>query len=243
MSYDINSTRNFVRKFCKDFITNPYSCYTEHSFHALFYQRFLKDIKPKFKKHYRAGKVYLIQKEYRTATDFGESKKSHWDIAVLDKNAKNFTKHKYNNYDDLKLLTAIEFGLNATKAHLIRDIYRLCHACANLTNGIVIHLQRISGKNSKDMISERDSADSYTTTLEINLDDKENSIRTELAKDIKKFSSLPSNKSLISGFDPKFYKDNLDIYVTTSYAKEIRNTTTNKNHIIHFAPGLAPLIL
>ena len=53
------------------------------------------------------------------------------------------------NYDYFKLLAAIEFGMNEAKEHLVDDIERLDHADANIVQGFIVHLYRLSNAELK----------------------------------------------------------------------------------------------
>jgi len=81
-------------------------------------------------------KVCAIQKEYPTAAKLDKPRRQHWDIAVLQDDA--------IQYDYIKLLAAIEFGMNEAEEHLVEDIRRLEHPESNVENKFVVHLYRLS---------------------------------------------------------------------------------------------------
>jgi len=99
-------------------------------------------------------RVCVLQKEYPTADCLGKPRRQHWDIAVLSTPPK--AKRKNQGYDYLQLLAAIEFGMNASKVHLMDDIKRLCHKEANVKHRFVVHLYRIS--KAGDRFSGRDQS-------------------------------------------------------------------------------------
>ena len=47
-------------------------------------------------------------------------------------------------YDYLKLTAVVEFGMNATAQHLKGDVKRLLHREANVIQGFIVHLYRLS---------------------------------------------------------------------------------------------------
>jgi len=145
-----------LRKFCLEFLQSPYLCYTEHGLHAMFYHKLANAIPQDqiYIKFYNQ-KVCIIQKEYRTFSNLGKTKRQHWDIAILDKEA--LTSEKPDpEYDYLPLLSVVEFGLNEKEDHLLDDIARLSHIEANITGKrFVLHLYRISEKFSSRDFSPR----------------------------------------------------------------------------------------
>ena len=126
-----------ITGFCKEFIDHPYLCYTEHGQHALFYSKLYR-VLPEDQRYItcQQQKVCIIQKEYPTADKLDKPRRQHWDIAVLQDNA--------IQYDYINILAAIEFGMNEAEEHLAEDIRRLEHTEANVENGIVVHLYRLS---------------------------------------------------------------------------------------------------
>jgi len=86
----VNSTdhiavvRKTVVDFCKDFIQDPYLCYTEHGQHALFYTMLYNALPPDQRTATWEGRsICLLQKEYPTAGKLGKPTRQHWDIALL----------------------------------------------------------------------------------------------------------------------------------------------------------------
>ena len=136
--------RQIVRAFCVEFVGNPYLCYTEHGQHALFYTM-LYNALPEEQRYitWQDRKVCVLQKEYPTAGNLGKPQRQHWDVAVLN-NPPTSSVTGTKSYDYLKLLAGIEFGLNEAKEHLIDDIERLGHTDANLVQGFIVHLYRLS---------------------------------------------------------------------------------------------------
>ena len=94
----------------------------------------------------------MSQKEYPTAGDLGKPRRQHWDIAILKTPPETLT--TASGYDYLKLTAVIEFGMNARKKHLVEDLRRLHHAEANLSQGFVVHLYRLSSPGA--LFSKRD---------------------------------------------------------------------------------------
>jgi hypothetical protein len=62
-------------------------------------------------------------------------------VKKLTKSVRN---EKPNSYDYLKVLAAIEFGMNEPENHLKEDIRRLCDDGANLEHCFIVHLYRLS---------------------------------------------------------------------------------------------------
>jgi hypothetical protein len=144
--------RKVIEKFCIEFLNSPYLCYTEHGLHARFYcllyntfpidQRYVK---------FDGKEICAIQKEYPTADVLGKPQRQHWDIAIIQSPpSPQFGKSP--PYDYLNLNSVVEFGLNATKDHLVDDIERLCHHNSNVKNKFIVHLYRLS----KPKVSGRD---------------------------------------------------------------------------------------
>ncbi|MGG1400167.1 hypothetical protein ABE288_20445 [Bacillus salipaludis] len=149
---EVNSIVNSsIEQFCKDFIDNPYLCYTEHGIHAYFYNILFQNLAPE-QRYIDIGshKVCVLQKEYPTNHNLDKSKRQNWDIAVINAKQLNFP-----SYDHLELDSVIEFGLNEPLEHLQDDLNRILHSKANVTNKFLVHLHRLSGFGN-DRISRRD---------------------------------------------------------------------------------------
>jgi hypothetical protein len=139
----LDIVRRSLVDFCCTFVKHPYLCYTEHGQHALFYTLLYNALSPEQRyTTWQGQKIGVIQKEYPTAGDLSKSRRQHWDIAVLKTPPESLTTECA--YDYLKLAAVIEFGMNARKKHLVEDLRRLCHADANLMQGFVVHLYRLS---------------------------------------------------------------------------------------------------
>ncbi|MFN2304974.1 MAG: hypothetical protein ACK2TV_14680 [Anaerolineales bacterium] len=150
----LNIIRETITDFCKKFIQNPYLCYTEHGLHALFYTMLFNALSEEQRYlEWDGQKVCVIQKEYPTAMDLGKSRRQHWDIALLKKPPESI-KEGPDSYDYLKLLAAIEFGMNEGKDHLEDDMERLCHKGSNVDHGFIVHLYRFSESGA--LFSNRD---------------------------------------------------------------------------------------
>jgi hypothetical protein len=141
--------RRAIATFCKEFVSNPYLCYTEHGQHALFYTKLYNDI-PEEQRYvtWKHHKVCVLQKEYPTAANLGKPQRQHWDVAVLSTPPVS-KKINAESYDYLTLLTSIEFGLNEAQNHLVDDIERLSHVDANVMQGFIVHLYRLSDTEIK----------------------------------------------------------------------------------------------
>jgi len=152
----LETIRKTIKRFCLDFIQNPYLCYTEHGQHALFYTMLFNTI-PEEQRFFpfEGKKVCTLQKEYPTAGKLVKSQRSHWDVAILKSSTDiSLAKLGINSYDYLKVFAAIEFGMNATENHLKVDIHRLSHCESNVEHGFIVHLYRLS--DSGDLFSNRD---------------------------------------------------------------------------------------
>jgi hypothetical protein len=140
------STAEVVRcaleDFLTDFLESPYLCYTEHGMHALFYHRLMNSL-PNESLHIRVGgrDVCAVQKEYRMGSDVGKSRKAHWDIAVLEKSQ---SAESENWYDNLRLNSVAEFGLNSDGGHFEDDVERLSHELSGVLNCFIVNLYRYS---------------------------------------------------------------------------------------------------
>lgn len=136
--------RRVTEDFCKEFIEDPYLCYTEHGQHALFYTKLFNAIHEDMRYiSWRGNKVCIIQKEYPTAGKLGKPSRQHWDIAVI-KSPPTSKKEGSRSFDYLSLDIVIEFGLNEDIEHLRDDIERISHSDSNVDFGILIHLHRLS---------------------------------------------------------------------------------------------------
>lgn len=155
--------RRTIIQFCAEFIENPYLCYTEHGQHALFYTKVYNALPPE-QRHttWQGHKVCVVQKEYPTAGDLGKPHRQHWDIAVIKAPAKSIP-IECSGYDYLKLAAVVEFGMNEPAEHLKHDIERLCHPEANLIQGFIVHLYRLSKPGA--LFSNRDWSSNSTRIL------------------------------------------------------------------------------
>jgi len=142
-----------LRDFCLEFRSEPYTCYTEHGLHALFFSR-LYDAFPEDQRYFEwnGRRVCAIQKEYATADNLGKSKRQHWDIAVLRNPPVTKGEHPYDSFE---VEAAVEFGMNEGKDHLLEDMRRLSHTSSNVKTGYAVHLYRISEGVSKRDLSPR----------------------------------------------------------------------------------------
>jgi hypothetical protein len=141
-----NLVENVIQDFCKEFLDYPYLCRTEHCLHARFYHQML--IKLSFDNGYarfRGQRICIVQKEYPTGGRLDSDRRSNWDIAIIDVPVSSMP-NREETLENLKLNTAIEFGLNADRAHLERDIQRLCHEDNDkiLKKRFIMHFYRIS---------------------------------------------------------------------------------------------------
>jgi hypothetical protein len=130
----------------KQFVVNPYLCYTEQGFHALFFCMLFNRL-PADERYLLLGdkKVSIIQKEYPTAHRLKDSRRGHWDIAILQKPLSSM---KYPAYDFLKVDSAVEFGLNESMHHLEGDIKRLNDTESNVAHKFIAHFYRLSQAES-----------------------------------------------------------------------------------------------
>jgi hypothetical protein len=155
MSSQVETARHMARQFCLEFVKTPYLCYTEHGQHALFYTRLYNALPPSQRyTTWYDHKVCVVQKEYPTAGPLGKPRRQHWDIAVIKTPPESLANSLAASYDYLRLAAVVEFGMNEDIEHLIDDIERLSHADANVDQGFVIHLHRLSQPGAK--LSKRD---------------------------------------------------------------------------------------
>ncbi|MEA3408359.1 MAG: hypothetical protein U9R48_09830 [Chloroflexota bacterium] len=155
MKESARRVRGVITDFVQEFVENPYLCYTEHGLHALLYTM-LYNALPAEQRYatWKGHKVCVVQKEYPTAGRLGASKRQNWDISLLKTPPVSLYPDEANAFDYLRLTAVVEFGMNATKEHLARDIECLDHKDANLDHGFAIHLYRLS--KSKCKFSRRD---------------------------------------------------------------------------------------
>jgi hypothetical protein len=144
MTEQSEKVRVVAADFCAEFVKNPYLCYTEHGLHALFYTKLYNALTPAERyTEWTDHRVCVIQKEYPTARPLGKPKRQNWDIAVI-KTPPESRPDSQPSYDYLRLAAVVELGMNEAQEHLEDDLSRLCHPDANLENGFIIHLYRIS---------------------------------------------------------------------------------------------------
>ncbi len=84
------------------------------------------------------------RKEYPTAHALIRPQRQHWDIAVIKTPAQSEAEPGEPGYDYLKLAAVVEFGMNETEEHLRDDLARFCHERANVEQGFMLHLYRLS---------------------------------------------------------------------------------------------------
>jgi len=144
----INIVRKVIKDFCIEFLNYPYLCYTEHGLHARFYC-LLYNALPSNQRYVdcEGKRICVIQKDYPTADVLDKPRRQHWDIAIIQ-SPPSSKPGKSPSYDNLTLNSVVEFGLNATKRHLVDDINRLCHPNSNVKNKFVVHLYRLSNSIS-----------------------------------------------------------------------------------------------
>jgi hypothetical protein len=150
MSDRIEIVRQIATQFAEDFVDNPYHCYTEHGLHALLFTR-LYNALPDYQRYTCWGgrQVCAIQKEYPTADPLDKPRRQHWDIALLRIPPESSASGNQPSYDYLHLAAVVEVGLNEAEEHLRDDIERLCHPQANVEQGIVVHLYRLSDPDAR----------------------------------------------------------------------------------------------
>ena len=159
----LDTVRQALGAFCVEFVRYPYLCYTEHGQHAMFYTR-LYNLLPEESRYmvWQNQAICILQKEYPTAANLGKPRRQHWDVAVLSPRSPSWGK-EVAGYDYLPLLTSIEFGLNESQEHLVDDMDRLEHADANVEQGFIVHLYRLSDAGLK--FSGRDWSSNSTRIL------------------------------------------------------------------------------
>ena len=146
----IEIVKRVIIQFAKEFVENPYLCYTEHGLHALFYTRLYNSLPTEQRyRTWHGKKVCVIQKEYRTAKDLDKSKRQNWDISIIKTPIRNDIAYDYQ-----RLFAVVEFGMNESETHLSGDIARITHSDANIDHGFIMHLYRLSFPGS--YISNRD---------------------------------------------------------------------------------------
>lgn len=151
----VEQIRRTLTDFCKEFLSRPYLCYTEHGLHALFFSRLYNALPAQSRYTDCNGlELCVIQKEYPTAHNLGKSRRQHWDISLIKTPV--VPPDRPNAFDYLPLSAVVEFGLNCPSDHLADDITRLCHPEANVAHRFVVHLYRLSGVTNK--LSGRDWA-------------------------------------------------------------------------------------
>jgi hypothetical protein len=164
MTEQSEKVRVVAADFCTEFVKNPYLCYTEHGLHTLFYTKLYNTLAPAERYTEWAGhRVYMIQKEYPTAGPLGKPRRQNWDIAVIKTPPESLPGSQLS-YDYLRLAAVVELGMNEAKEHFEDDLSRLCHPDANVENGFIIHLYRISGPKAQ-RISGRDWSPNSTHIL------------------------------------------------------------------------------
>ena len=157
-------TEKTLAEFCKEFIRDPYLCYTEHGLHALFFAR-LYNAFPEECRYFdfEGRKVCVIQKEYPTHHHLGRSRRQHWDISVIKTPIPEPVCKPA--YDHFHLAAVVEFGMNCGQGHLLDDIERLTHPEANLYRPFLVHLDRFS--DGALHVSDRDWNSRYTSRLKM----------------------------------------------------------------------------
>jgi hypothetical protein len=144
----VELTRREVVAFCKEFLKEPYLCYTEHGQHARFacqlYHALREDERYQM---VGAHRMCRVQKEYPTNMHLDRSRRQHWDVSLIARWPE--TPAGPVHYDHLSLATVVEFGLNCTQMHLEDDIERLSHPDSNVHQGFIAHLYRLSVAKSR----------------------------------------------------------------------------------------------
>ena len=164
MTEQSEKVRVVAADFCAEFVKNPYLCYTEHGLHALFYTKLYNALTPEERyTEWADHRVCVIQKEYPTARSLGKPRRQNWDIAVI-KTPPESLPGSQPSYDYLRLAAVVELGMNEAQEHFEDDLSRLCHPDANVENGFIIHLYRISGPKGQE-ISGRDWSPNSTRIL------------------------------------------------------------------------------
>ena len=155
MSSQVETVMQTARHFCLEFVKSPYLCYTEHGQHALFYTMLYNALPPSQRyTTWQNHKVCVVQKEYPTAGPLDKPQRQHWDIALIKTPPESIASGLAAAYDYLRLAAVVEFGMNEGIEHLEDDIERLSHADANVDQGLVIHLHRLSNPGAR--VSGRD---------------------------------------------------------------------------------------
>ncbi len=145
----VDVVKQTIIQFCKEFIENPYLCYTEHGQHAFFYTMLYNTfpIKQRFTT-WQGVRLCIIQKEYPTAGKLGRSRRQNWDIAIVQTPPKSQKKGS-GSYDFLKLAAVVQFGLNTVLEHLAYDVESMSHQDANVKQGFAVNLYRLSKASSR----------------------------------------------------------------------------------------------
>jgi hypothetical protein len=151
-----------IVRFLRDFVRAPYAQYTEHGIHAYFFSRLYAALpaESRYMNVASVGKVCRVQKEYPTPTNLGKSRRQGWDICLLDtrEGEGEQTDNTLPLFDRLGAAALVEFGLNATKKHLVEDIRRLAHRDVRADLRCAVHLVRRSGGRGAARLSNRDES-------------------------------------------------------------------------------------
>jgi hypothetical protein len=148
-------TQDTLIEFCKEFVENPYLCYTEHGLHALFFTRLYNALPSRLRDlEFAEHSMCAIQKEYPTHDKLIRPRRQNWDISVIRSPIVNPGGKKA--YDHLPLAAVVEFSLNYGKDHVRDDIERLAHLKSNVGLRLVAHLYRLSEAATR--ISRRDKS-------------------------------------------------------------------------------------
>ncbi len=159
-----NKLEKIIENFCREFLDEPYLCYTEHGWHAYFYHFFItrwqeygNSITAKMP---CVKDICIIQKEFPTLSKLiFTTKRQHWDIAILDESGgttttvNDLSNKQLKEQESQKLFAAIEFGMNADKNHFDQDLKRLKHKDAlgkQFEYGYVVNLVRIGDISGRD---------------------------------------------------------------------------------------------
>lgn len=225
-----------IVQFLKDFVKNPYDCYTEHGQHALFFAK-LYNALPNEKLYHMMEvvsghqiRVCTIQKEYPTKVDLGKKRRQNWDIAIIQPPGACV-----ESYDKLDLSAIVEFGMNEGLEHLVDDFLRVSHPEANADHRYIVHLYRLSA--ASDRISGRDWSVNARDIKQIN----------DISKLLQKMSaggdSILTDELIANALETRPHEKQKHCKQITAYLAIVDSADIQKTEILKFYAGTMSSLL
>jgi hypothetical protein len=140
----IQATKEAINKLVLEFVEHPFLHRVEHSLHIRLYGFLIEQAV--FAQRHKIGSdgpvTYLVHKEW-PAHRLGKDGRGHFDLAILSPSELSTMSIDLFEAGERVPSIVIEMGLNYQQTHLSTDDINLSDWRGSITNGFLVHLDRV----------------------------------------------------------------------------------------------------